>query len=108
MGPEVLPELPGALGVAGTAGAHGGLEDPGMAGGEFVGGFPDEVGDLAAGGQLPQHRVVHVGAQSQPVARAGQAGPGARGLIGLTVLQHMGQVVLDPRSAAAHRSAPSR
>ena len=60
-------------GVAGVMRAHGGLEDLGVVGGELVGGFPDEVGDLAPGGQVPQRCVVHVGAEGQAVAGAGQA-----------------------------------
>jgi hypothetical protein len=36
-------------------------------GGQFPAWFPDEVGDLAVGGQPPQRRVIHVPAQRQAV-----------------------------------------
>lgn len=56
-GPEragLLPELLGGLGVVGVVGLEGGLEQLGVFDGEVCGGFPDQVGYLAAGGQLPQ------------------------------------------------------
>jgi len=46
------------LSVTGVMRAHGGLEYLGVVGGELVGGFPGEVGDLAPGGQALQRRVV--------------------------------------------------
>src|ERR1035437_7931280 len=95
-GLEVLPELAGAFGIGGVVGADRGPEHLAVFGGEVVGVVPGEVGDLAADGQVPQRRVVHVGAQRQAVAGVCQAGPGAGGLVGLAVVQHVGQVVLDP------------
>jgi hypothetical protein len=66
---RVLPKLLGVLGVAGVMRAHGGLEYLGVVGGELVGGFPGEVGDLAPGGQALERRVVHVGAEGQTAGR---------------------------------------
>ena len=43
----------GAAGVAGEMSVHGVLERLAVFGGELVGGFPDQVGDLAPGGHLP-------------------------------------------------------
>ena len=53
--------------------ADGGLEYLGVFGGELVGGFPGEVGDLAPGGQVPQRAL----STSAPRARPwpGQASP---------------------------------
>ena len=72
-------------------------------GGKAGGGFPDEVGDLAVGGQALQGGVIHVGAEREPVVGAGQAGPGAGGLVGLAVFQDVGQVIGVSRSAAGRR-----
>ena len=51
--PEVLPELAGAVGVAGEVSTHGIPERLGVIGGELFGGFPYEVGELAPGGHFP-------------------------------------------------------
>ena len=53
--------------------AHRGLEDLGVVGGELVGGFPDEVGDLAPGREPLQRRVVHIVPTARPWP--GQARP---------------------------------
>ena len=67
-----------------------------MFGGQAGGGFPDQVGDLAAGGQLPHGRGVDVGAYGEAVIGAGQAGPRAGWLVGVAVLQDVGQPIADP------------
>ena len=81
LGPDglgLVPELLGPPGVAGgIGGAEGGLEQLAVSGGQAGGGFPDQVGDLAAaGGQPLQRGGVDVGAPGQAVIGAGQAGPG--------------------------------
>ncbi|MGH3419149.1 MAG: hypothetical protein ACRDOD_06070 [Streptosporangiaceae bacterium] len=77
-----------------------------MFGGQFCTWFPDEVGDLAVGGQPPQRRVVHVAAQCQAVILADQAGPRAGGLVGPAVVQDVRQVILNP--GQPHDAAQSR
>jgi hypothetical protein len=71
-GPKVFPELASTLGVAGQVSAHGILERLGVIGSELVRCLPDEIGKLAAVGQLPENLVVDVSAQRQAVAGASQ------------------------------------
>ncbi len=77
LGPDglgLVPELLGPPGVAGVIGAEGGLEQLAVSGGQVGGGFPDQVGELAAaGGQPVQRGGVDVGTQEQAVIGAGQA-----------------------------------
>ena len=65
-----------------------------MFGGELVGGFLDEVGDLAAlGSQVPEHRAIDVRAEGQAMGGAGQPGPGPGGLVGMAVVLHVGEML---------------
>ena len=93
-----MPELLAFLEVPGLVGPEGGEAGAGVLGGEVVGRLPDEVGEVAVG-ELPEHGVVHVGAELESVVGAGEAGPGARRLVGLAVLQDVGELVADPRQA---------
>ncbi len=76
LGPDglgLVPELLGPPGVADVIGVDGGLEQLAVSGGQVGGGFPDQVGELALGGQPLQRGGVDVGAPGQAVIGAGQA-----------------------------------
>ena len=87
---------PAASALAGVIGLDSGLEQLAVLGGQVGGGFPDQVGELAAGRQLLHGGGVDVGAQGQAVIGAGQAGPRAGWLVGIAVLQDVRQPVADP------------
>ncbi len=68
----LLPEPLADLVVAGLMRPDGGQEQLPVFGGKAAWGFPDEIGDLAVGGQPLQDGGIHVGAEREPVVGAGQ------------------------------------
>jgi hypothetical protein len=69
--------LLGRLGIPCVIGLHRGVEGLEVFSGKLVGGLPNEVSDLAVGGQAAQRHVVDVAPKRQFVIATCQAGPGA-------------------------------
>ncbi len=80
---DLLPQPLSGLGAAGVVSLEGGLEQLAVFGGQVGGGFPDQVGELASGGQPGQCRGVLPGLLYLIITRSIEVlpicGPGCRG-----------------------------